>query len=222
MEAEAVALLGQELRRLLGIQEWAVLAVPGGRSVERVFSLLAAERLDWSRVHLFMVDERLVPPDHPDANFLIVKRSLSASLPAGNVHPFVFDPAVPDRGAEAYARDLHARGGRFDVVLLSAGEDGHVAALYPDHRSVRDRGGPFIVMDDSPKPPPMRMSSSRSLLEAATVGLVLFFGEAKREAFERFLDDALAVERLPAKAVMALPRWYALTDLVEKRGDGRP
>ena len=58
-----------------------------------------------------------------------------------------------------------------------------MGALYPNHHSIEDRHHGFIVMHDSPKPPPDRMTSSLSLMQSADVALILFVGEAKREAY---------------------------------------
>src|SRR5690242_10284316 len=45
------------------------LVLTGGHTPERLYERLAAERIDWARVHVFWGDERQVPPDHPDSNY---------------------------------------------------------------------------------------------------------------------------------------------------------
>lgn len=211
--------LGARLEETLEVRERAVLAVPGGRSVARIFDFLLGTGLDWGRIHLFAVDERLVLPADPDFNFAIAEEHLVAPLvasgrmPRENAHPFVFAPASPDLGVARYERELEALGGRFDVVLLSAGEDGHVAALFPGHPSIGNPRHGFLTMDDSPKPPPGRMTSSASLIRASGSAVLLFVGEAKREALERFEDDAIPVSGCPAKLVLELGDATVFTDL---------
>ena len=205
LEEKAAWIIADAVQDLLEEQERVVLAVPGGRSVSGIFSRLPDESVDWERVHLFMVDERLVPLDDPQSNFLLVMEHLAQAIPEGNVHPFRVE-----RGAQSYEEELEELGGSFDIVLASSGEDGHIAGLYPHHHSVSDEGV-FITMDDSPKPPPERMSSSRKLLLRSKVGVVLFFGEAKGEALRRFEEDG-PLEECPARIVRRLPQWYALTD----------
>ena len=208
-----------KLRRLLASREHVNLAVPGGRSVVKIFRAMVREELDWRRVHLFAVDERLVPPDHADSNFRLVREHLVAPLAQegrigpGNDHPFVLDADRPDRGAGRYERVLAEHGFRFDAVLLSAGEDGHVGALFPRHHSVEDRHHGFIVMDDSPKPPPGRMTSSLSLMQTASAAVLVFAGEAKREAWGRFNDARCPVVACPAKLVLAIGDAAVFTDL---------
>ena len=211
--------LCDRLRAALAGRERVSLAVPGGRSVVKIFQAMLREDLDWRRVHFFVVDERLVPLDHPDSNFRLLRDHLVAPLAqAGrtdpyNAHPFVLDPAGADRGAARYEKVLAEHGFRYDAILLSAGEDGHVGALYPNHHSVENRHHGFIVMDDSPKPPPGRMTSSRSLMQTAETALLLFVGEAKREAYAKFNDARLPVAACPARLVLEIGDLTVCTDL---------
>lgn len=226
-----------------------VFAVCGGRSVEGIFAALAARTdLHWPSIHLFLVDERVVAADHPDSNQRQVQAALveplfqRAGLPAASLHGFDLPqrPAMADAAAAAEACNgaLLALGGRFDAVLLSAGEDGHVASLFPGHRSIDDPSAGYIAFDDSPKPPPGRISASRRLLMGARSAALVFAGEAKRAALSAFIacsegesggpagrdrpaEDgrpaparaALDIRCHPACLVRSLPEWAAFTDL---------
>ena len=81
-------LLCQKVRGALAARERVHLAVPGGRSVVQLFQAMLPEELDWRRVHLFLVDERLVPPGHPDSNFSLLQEHLVDPLVrAGRIPP---------------------------------------------------------------------------------------------------------------------------------------
>ena len=116
-------------------------------------------------------------------------------------------------GAGRYERVLAGQGFRYDIILLSAGEDGHVGALFPRHHSLADMHHGFIVMDDSPKPPPERMTSSLSLLRTAQAAVLLFVGAAKREAFDKFKDADCQIIDCPAKLVLSMKDAAVFTDL---------
>ncbi|MCE2946046.1 MAG: 6-phosphogluconolactonase [Betaproteobacteria bacterium] len=214
-----------------------VFAACGGRSVDGILAALPGQAgVPWERVHVFLVDERVVPAGHADSNLrqlhagLVAPLASAGLLPAGNLHAFAF-PQHPSVAAEAAAvescnRALRALGGRFDAVLLSAGEDGHVAALFPGHRSFDDPAQGYIRFDDSPKPPASRVSASRALLLRSRAAALVFAGESKRAALAGFIacgrpdPDAglgrLAVldrQPVPACLVRALPEWAAFTDL---------
>ena len=97
--------------------------------------------------------------------------------------------------------------------MLSSGEDGHVAALFPDHHSIKDKSEYFFTMGDSPKPPPERMTASLSLLKKSTIAIVLFYGEDKKDAYERFHDENLSIYNCPAKFVEEVDEGYVGTNL---------
>lgn len=210
--------LCQKLRDALDVHATVNIAVPGGRSVVKVFDTMRTESLDWNRVHFFIIDERLVPTHHPDSNFKLLRDHLitplarEGGISPENAHPFILDTTVPDRGTLAYEDVLARQGFRYDIILLSSGEDGHVGALFPDHHSVTDPHHGFIVMDDSPKPPPQRMSSSLSLMLTAQTGVLLFTGEAKREAFRKFGDASMPVSACPARLLTCLKDAVVFTD----------
>lgn len=67
-------------RRVTGLLETALeggeiasFAVSGGSTPRLLFEKLVTLRFDWSRVHLFWVDERCVPPSDPASNYRLAK-----------------------------------------------------------------------------------------------------------------------------------------------------
>ncbi len=212
LEGKAAWILAENIQYLLDTQRHVVLAVPGGGSVGGVFRHLVRENVDWERVHIFMVDERMVPPGHPDCNFSLVQENLREIISLATVHPFPFAFDQHGSGVEAYRSELERLGGSFDIVLVSSGEDGHIASLFPGFHQSADDGGDFQLVHNAPKPPLDRMTASPQLLLRSQIGLVLFFGREKRAALEDFLDSGLTVRDCPAKIIGLLPQHYVLTD----------
>jgi len=150
--------------------------------------------------------------DDPLSNYLLVSKHLPKDLPEGVLHPFRFDADNPENGVKEYDKKLHQYGGRFDIVLASSGEDGHIASIFPHHHSVAHKSSGFIIMDDAPKPPEGRMSASPELMRKTDTGIVLFLGAAKKNALKNFLDQDLSCLECPAKLMAQLPSCYVLTD----------
>jgi len=69
IEIKAASLIKQKIEILLKSQKFVSFAVPGGRSVLGVFDKLKNEKIDWKKVHFFMIDERLVPLESEESNF---------------------------------------------------------------------------------------------------------------------------------------------------------
>ncbi len=214
----AARFLFHSIQRRLQHQDRFVLGIPGGRSVRGIFSLLPGLDLPWEGIHLFMTDEKLCPLTDPESNFkqaetLFIQKLLdSKKLAAENIHPFRFDPQKEDFGLKAYLKEWEAAGGKFDLLLLGAGEDGHVAGLFPRHDSLEHPGETFFCFRGAPKPPSERMTLSKKLLLRSESAIVIFQGEAKRQAFHQFLDPGAEETFCPAKLVNRLPEVLILTD----------
>lgn len=197
----------------------AVLGLVGGSSVAGIYAELAGRELPWTKIHIFLADERLVPITSDESNWQVVHRTLvyplgeTGRLPHENAHPFFVQEDASDAGIAAYADDLRRCGGRFDAVILSAGEDGHTASLFPDHASVRAHGSHFVLVTDAPKPPARRLSASRELLEASGLSVLVFYGDAKADALARFRDDAIAIENCPSKLVTESGQAWVYIDI---------
>lgn len=220
MEKKAADLIAGKIAGLDSV----TLGLVGGSSVAGVYKKLFESDLDWSKVHIFMVDERCVPTTNEESNFRGIYegflRALIAAgkLPEENVHAFHFDEIHDESCVVKYFESLshpalavEPSGQKFDIVILSAGEDGHVGSLFPNHKSIKDESEGYITVDEAPKAPRLRVSASRKLLEKSDMGVLLFFGEQKRKAFQNFTDDKLSVIECPAKLTMKMGEVYVLS-----------
>jgi 6-phosphogluconolactonase len=165
-------------------------------------------------VLLTWVDERRVPVDSPDSNRGEAYRKgwLTKDRPPGLELPLWRDGETPD-GAMRRVRSILADQfqSKVDVTLLGLGEDGHIASLFPGHPA-RFAKGPVTTLDDSPKPPPQRITLTLEILRTSRAQIMMAAGEGKRAALERILSgDPLA----PANA---LPEISIVTNLDVKRG----
>lgn len=212
LETHLVELLVQHIEQLLLVQDHVVLGVPGGTSVVGIFEKLSKQQLQWKRIHICLVDERLVEAGHMDSNFRLLQEAFGGNRDV-ILHPVVEQQVVGDEAA-GYTQLLNHLGGRFDIILLSSGEDGHVAALFPEHPILKELICSFVTMTDSPKPPPARLTASLPLLSQAKVGFLLFFGEGKRDAVQLFNAD-VAINVCPAKLIENNGMFYVFTDIEE-------
>jgi 6-phosphogluconolactonase len=170
-------------------------ALAGGTTPERCHELLAPLVDDWGHVHLWLSDERAVPPDDDESNFKMVKRSLldRIEIPEANVHR-VLGELGADPAAERYEQEIREQvtAGQdglpqFDVILCGMGPDGHTCSLFPGHPELEIRDRLVVGVHDSPKPPPDRITFTLALLHAARRLLLLVAGAEKRDALTKVL-----------------------------------
>jgi 6-phosphogluconolactonase len=205
----------REAARAIDRRGFFAVAIPGGSVAVGGFPALAALPIDWRRTHFFWVDERAVPPDHPESNFAVAQTHWlgPAHVPAESIHRM---PAEgPDLAAaavtygEELTRVLGARP-RLDFVLLGVGLDGHVASLFPGHAALLEEERLVVPVMDAPKPPARRLSLSMPMLTEAERVLVVAFDGSKadviQEAVERkdsWLPVALVLRRARRPMVLS-------------------
>ena len=134
------------------------IAISGGSTPQVVFSALATKYADsplWQHTHFWWVDERMVPPDHPESNFGVANRLLFSkiNIPGQNIHR-IKGENEPLLEAESYAQQinsqvsaqisrqlhsevpLHNNRPVFDLIILGLGDDGHTASIFPDQMAL--------------------------------------------------------------------------------------
>ena len=171
----------------------AVLAVSGGRSPIALFQALAQAPIDWPRVTLTLVDERLVPPDHADSNAALVR----AHLLTGAAAQARFLPLVDDASDLAGCVDranaqFRALAQPLTAALLGMGDDGHTASLFPGAAELPIGLSPDYALPYLAVTPPhaahaahTRISLSLAALLGAGRLLLSISGETKRAVYAR-------------------------------------
>lgn len=143
--------------------------------------------VDWSRVVLWWGDERWLPAGSPDRNEVQAHAAFITDLgvAATNVHPMPASDAglsLAD-AALAYAETVREHGaGSFDVLMLGVGPDGHVASLFPGHPAALVRDAIAVPVEESPKPPPERISLTFEAMDRSDAVWFVAAGADKADA----------------------------------------
>jgi len=189
-----------ELGTCLLEHEWASLAVPGGTTPGPMFDALSAADLDWSRVHVLLTDERLVPRDHSRSNERLVRERLLT----GRAAAATFIRLVPESGEDIVSLyDNVARECPISILLLGMGSDMHTASLFPGSAELEAAlapDAPPIMRVTAPDAPEPRLTLTVPVLRDAMTTHVLITGDEKRTAIS--MARTLPPHEAPISAVL--------------------
>jgi 6-phosphogluconolactonase len=176
--------LAANLKEAIAARGLASLVVSGGKSPLRLFQLLGAETLDWSRVCVALADERWVDPADAGSNERLVRDVLLKGPAAAARFQGLKNAApTPDMGAVS-AWETFARVPRpFDAVVLGMGDDGHTASLFPGSPNLASALNPSAAAGcvgmRAPVAPQPRLSLNLSALLDCRGIRLLISGAAK-------------------------------------------
>lgn len=193
------------------------LALSGGATPEPFFVRMVIDAryrfLPWPRTHVWLVDERCVPPDDDRANIKLVRETLTDHVPMRKrqVHAIPVTECDPATKYESALREFVVGGDavepvpRLDFVLLGMGEDGHTASLFPHSPAVKESRR-WVVANDGPTvTPPPRVTMTLPLINAARNVGILVTGSHKaptlRRVHEQLKHSGPAPDELPITAV---------------------
>lgn len=204
-EACAHAIVARLERAIAGAQT-ATLAISGGTSPVPMFQTLARADFDWTRVHLFWVDERAVPPTDEQSNYRMAEQHLirPARFPMKNIHR-VKTELGPEEAARRYAdeiREFFSLEGsdlpHFDVIHRGMGADAHTASLFPGDPLI-ENSQDLVAAVWVKKLEQARITLLPGVLRAARRTVVLATGEDKAEALRGVLESRFDPKRYPAQ-----------------------
>lgn len=100
----------------------------------------------------------------------------------------------------------------FDVLMLGVGPDAHIASLFPDHSDTHVDDVSVYWIDDSPKPPPQRLTFTFPVIRSATEVWLVASGAEKAAAFAEALKPGADISHYPAAGAKGRVRTLALVD----------
>jgi len=185
-------------------------AVSGGSLPKQLNALIDKPGVKWDKWQVFYADERVVPLDHPDSNHHLCETELWSKVPIPRSHIHTIETSLLDdleELSDAYEKELirefaqkdSARFPIFDLILLGVGPDGHTASLFPGHELLSEEDRWVAYIEDSPKPPPKRITFTFPVINHAARVAFVASGAGKAETLKTVLDQPEA--GLPASRV---------------------
>ena len=126
---DVIELIIKNLSLSIDKYDSASMAVPGGTSPIKIFDELSKQKLDWSKVQITLVDDRLVDSENDHSNQKLIRNHLLKN--EAQISDFI-----------PLNKNLHKDNNfkfPLDICLLGIGNDGHIASLFKNNISEKNK-----------------------------------------------------------------------------------
>ena len=201
---EMIAELGKSQSKI-------TVSLSGGSTRKLLFSVLAenyADKIEWSKVHFFWGDERMVAPDDEQSNFGEANALLlsKVNIPESNVHR-VLGESEPVAECARYETEIEKHVEKdeqgvpaFDILMLGMGSDGHTASIFP-HEMEFLTSQRICELATHPESGQKRVSVTGKVLNAAKNLVFLVTGAGKADVLAEIINQTGAFESYPTSFV---------------------
>jgi len=204
------------------------IAISGGSTPNILFNILSSKfsnKIMWSSINIFWVDERCVPPLDIESNYREAKIHLldKISIPASNIFR-IRGEEKPEEESTRYSETINSivdnKNGfpKFDIILLGIGEDGHTASIFPNQLEL-------LTVDQicsvavHPLSGQKRITLTGQVINNASEVIYFTLGEKKAEIISDILNESENAKCYPAfhiKALKGITSYYLDKDAARK------
>jgi 6-phosphogluconolactonase len=208
---ESVQIITQASNQVISQRGKFSMVLSGGSTPRSIYQALAdpqnASQIDWPFTYIFWGDERSVPPDHADSNYLMAKQALldHVPVPPENIYRIRGELSPQDSAADheerikSFFKDQERR---FDLVLLGLGADGHTASLFPESQALNENQN-WVAPNYAPSQQAWRITLTYPALLSARQAIFLVSGAGKAKVVKQIIQDPYSSTQFPAAKVAA-------------------
>lgn len=214
MAAASARLFASRVEHAVNDRGLARLAISGGSTPHAAFKLLAdpagpfLATIPWDKLQLFWVDERCVPPDHPESNYGVCRDLLLSKVPIPEANVFRMEGELPpEEAASRYESTLRntlrlegAESPAFDLVMLGMGPDGHTASLFP-HTEGLNEFGRLVIANHVPQKDTWRITLTAPVINNGTEVAFGIAGADKADVLAQVLTGPRNIDEYPSQMI---------------------
>ena len=190
LEVDLAQRIADILRSEIEKKGTATLLLSGGSTPKNLYQKLGEIDLDWSNVHVGLVDERFVPQESPFSNETLIRESLMQNKAAtAHFHPIVIN--VSDYSENlTLATEENRVFENPDVIVLGMGDDGHTASLFPNDVSSEEAtfSERLLANTNAPNQPTQRITFSGPILKKGKHNFLMITGARKLDILSESIE----------------------------------
>jgi 6-phosphogluconolactonase len=186
------------------------IALSGGSTPKTVFNYIVNHyktKIQWSKVHLWWGDERMVPSNNSESNYKMTKDNLLSfiDIPEKNIHR-IHGEAEPVDEAIRYSTEIKEhitiKNGlpSFDLIILGMGEDGHTASIFPHQMELLNSTNTCEIAQH-PVSKQKRITLTGRIINNAEIVALLITGENKSEKIATIFTNSENAALYPASHI---------------------
>jgi 6-phosphogluconolactonase len=226
INTEAAAIFTAVAQKAIDAKGKFTVVLTGGSSPAGIYKLLASDayktKIDWSKVFVFWGDERWVPLNDDLSNAKMSYSTLLSHvpIPQSNIFEMYKDGVAPEDYAVTYEQSIRSvlgDEGKFDLILLGMGDDGHTASLFPGEAVLEEQNKWVDAYYLAPQKM-HRITLTAPLINKAEKIIVVAFGEKKTHALKEVTTGAYNPTTYPMQLIK--PVSGELLFLVDKKAAG--
>lgn len=174
----------------------------GGSTPKALMNKLAASSLDWSKIQVGLVDDRMVDSNSSYSNALLIQNELMHHIPTDikpRFIPLVTDSKMPEKNLQITKKAMMDIG-HIDICLLGMGTDGHFASIFPNDPAsdlaLIDENDQSIYLTNAPAHPTNRITCSWPYLANSTHLFLHITGDTKYDILHGELLQSLPIHQV--------------------------
>jgi 6-phosphogluconolactonase len=186
------------------------IALSGGSTPKAVFDYLAENyktKIDWNRINFFWGDERCVPSNHHESNYLMTQEHLFNKIDFPPKNIFKIDggnnpKSEAQRYSEVIRKNVPLENGipSFDLIMLGLGKDGHTGSIFSNSINlILDNN--ICAVSEHPVTHQKRITLTGTIINNAKKIIFLVTGGSKNKTVDIVLNKKEGYEKLPASYI---------------------
>lgn len=175
-------------------------ALSGGSTPKAIFQRFKKNDLDWSKVHIFFSDERVVDMKDPQSNFKMAMDAGFRELVKGIQVNAMYKGGDIQQAALKYEEALPEK---FHLIMLGMGGDGHIASLFPYTHALNAEGR-YVVANYLPEKEVWRLTFTYEALQETDAVNLYVLGKDKAEVVKTVLEGPSDPAQFPVQKLFSM------------------